>query len=124
GNAFARCLAAHYLADTESDPQKALEWDLKALEIAQSVPLEEEHPSDPTAAAVKTFYPSLYLSVADGYRKVGDFTSARRHVKEGTAWSAVLGLDAYGQRVRAELLRVAAQIDESDSGPSVVFDYD
>lgn len=123
GDPFARCMAAHYLADIQLDAQAELEWDLKALEIAQSVP-EGEIDEDAPPSAIAVFLPSLHLNLADDYRRLGDFPSARRHIKEGSARIALLGFDQYGQRVRAELLRASAQIDDGDSGPPIVFDFD
>jgi len=123
GDPFFRCLTAHYLADTQSDPNEALRWDMRALEVAESATVEGDA-TRPSAAALHAFYPSLHLNLADGFRKLGDFDSARRHADLGMESSAGLGLDAYGQNVRAGLVRVTAQIEELDRGPSVIFDFD
>ena len=123
GDIFHRSVAAHYLADTQQDPHGELKWDLQALEVADSLDPERAK-TYPQAAAVQAFYPSLHLNLADDYRKLGDFDNARRHADRGTELSGSLGLDAYGQSVRAGLVRVDSQIAERDSGPSVVFDFD
>lgn len=119
GDVFARILAAHYLADTEYDVQAELEWDRRALEVAESV--TGDHPS---ASAVRAFLPSLYLNLADDHRRLGEFQAAQRHLDLGYEHGGGLGLDAYGQHVRAALIRVGAQIEERDSGPPVIFDFD
>lgn len=121
---YVRCVAAHYLADTEEDLHKALEWDLRALKVAQSIDTGKGQDAHPSAAAVRAFYPSLHLNLADDYRKLGEFDKARHHVDLGNEMSGALGLDAYGQSVRAGLVRVDAQIQDLDSGPPVVFDFD
>jgi tetratricopeptide (TPR) repeat protein len=121
GNFFHRCVAAHYLADTAEDPQVELEWDLRALEIARSLN-DESAETYPLAAAVRTFLPSLYLNLADDYRRIGDFEKARQHADLGIELSRGLGLDAYGQTIRAGLMRVDTQIEERDSGPQIIFD--
>ncbi len=96
-------------------------WDLEALQIADTA---IEGGTDPTVAAVEKFLPSLHTNLADDFRKQGDFPKARHHVELGMESGGRLGVDAYGQRVRAELIRIESQIDESDSGPPVVFDFD
>jgi hypothetical protein len=123
GDIFHRSVAAHYIADTQEDLQNELEWDLRALEAARSMTAERAE-NYPSAAAVRAFYPSLHLNLADDYRKLGDFETARRHADWGNELSVSLGLDAYGQSVRSGLVRVESQIGERDSGPSVIFDFD
>lgn len=119
GDPYQRCVLAHYIADTQQDKQQELAWDLKALEAAKS--LSDDSPS---AAAVRVFLPSLHLNLADDYRRLGDFEKARTHIDAGGEVSGVLGLDAYGQTVRAGLVRVEAQITDHDSGPGMIFDFD
>lgn len=123
GDPFCRCVAAHYLADTQNDLQDELKWDRTALEIAESA-VEGLADGDASAARLQAFFPSLHLNLADDYRRLGEFATAREHADRGNELSGGLGIDAYGQRVRAELIRVAAQIDNGDSGPAVVFDYE
>ncbi len=118
---FHRCVVAHYLADTEDDLQAEVEWDRRALQEAESIGDDRSHPS---AAAVRAFYPSLHLNLADGYRRLGDFERARHHVDQGLGYSEVLGIDSYGQAVRGALSRVDSQITERDSGPPVIIDFD
>lgn len=121
GYAYQRCVLAHFIADTQHDPEEELAWDLEALQIAGAA---IEGGTDPTVAAVEKFLPSLHMNLADDFRKQGDFAKARHHVEQGMESGGTLGIDAYGQRVRAELLRIEAQIAETDSGPPVVFDFD
>ncbi|MGQ0680419.1 MAG: hypothetical protein ACT4OM_12320 [Actinomycetota bacterium] len=118
---FHRCVLAHYMADTQDDPLEELAWDRRALEVAETVSRDRQ---DPTASAVRAFFPSLHLNLADGYRRMGDFDQARRHVEQGIQDSGVLSFDAYGQNVRAGLNRVEAQIEDQNSGPAVIFDTD
>lgn len=121
GHAYQRCVLAHFIADTQHDPEEELAWDLEALQIADTA---IEGGADPTVAAVEKFLPSLHMNLADDFRKQGDFPKARHHVEQGMEAGGTLGIDAYGQRVRAELMRIEAQIAETDSGPPVVFDFD
>ena len=115
GNAFHRCVAAHYIADAQDDLREELDWDTSALEIADA------NAADPS---IRAFLPSLHLNLADCYRLVGDFEKAREHADKGMELSAVLGNDRYGRIVREGLIRVDAQIAEQDSGPAMVFDFD
>lgn len=123
GDVFHRSVTAHYLADTEDDPKGELEWDLRALEIAKSLK-DDLAETYPLAKAVRAFLPSLHLNLADDYRRIGDFQKARHHVDLGHELSGHLGLDAYSQTVRAGLVRVDAQIEQRDSGPPMIFDFD
>lgn len=119
GNPFHRCVLAHYLADIQHDPDLELEWDLKALEIADSTGED-----DPSAGAVRRFYPSLHLNLADAFRRRGDFKRAEYHLALGSESSGALEMDHYGHTVRSGLMRVATQIEERHQGPAVVFDLD
>jgi hypothetical protein len=115
GNLFHRCIAAHYIADTQDDPNDELAWDTRALELADA---------DPGDPSIRAFLPSLHLNLADGYRRIGDFAKAGEHVDKGLELSAVLGHDRYGQTVREGLIRVNAQVEERDSGPAMLFEFD
>lgn len=121
GLAYHRCLLAHFRADTQHELADELEWDLRALAIAEEA---TEKGDDSTTAAVKKFLPSLHMNLADDFRRQGDFPSARRHVERGMETGGELGIDRYGQTVRAELIRIESQIAERDSGPPVIFDFD
>lgn len=121
GLAYHRCLLAHFRADAQHELADELEWDLKALSIAEEA---MEKGDDPTLAAVKKFLPSLHMNLADDFRRQGDFRRAQRHIQQGMESGGELGIDRYGQTVRAELIRIESQIAASDSGPPVVFDFD
>lgn len=121
GVAYHRCVLAHFMADTQHDLEEELDWDLKALEAAEAA---IEQGTDPTLPAVERFLPSLHMNLADDFRKQGDFTRAQHHLERGMETGAGLGVDPYGQTVRAGLIRIETQIDERDSGPPVVFDFD
>jgi hypothetical protein len=120
---YHRSVTAHYLADTQIDPEEELKWDLRALEAALVV-FDDPSGTSPYLPAIQTFMPSLHLNLADGYRRMGDFEKARHHAEEGAASAGALGLDHYGQTVRGGLIRVQAQIEELDRGPSIIFDFD
>ena len=123
--AYYRSVTAHYLADTEDEPEEELRWDLLALEAVEGLASDPDATNpDPYAAAVRVFLPSLHLNLADDYRRLGDFDKARHHAEQGMEFGGALGLDHYGQTVRGGLVRVQAQIDELDKGPSIIFDFD
>lgn len=121
GYAYHRCVLAHFIADIQHHPDEELAWDLEALQIADAA---IEGGTDPTVASLEKFLPSLHMNLADDFRKQGNFPKARHHVQLGMESGGSLGIDAYGQRVRAELIRIEAQIADTDSGPPVVFDFD
>lgn len=117
--AYHRCVLAHFIADTQQAGAGELEWDLRALEIAQAA---LEAGDDPTAEAVEKFLPSLHMNAADSLRKQSDFSRAAEHVEQGLRLSGNLGLGPYGQKVRAELIRIEAQVNDLDSGPAMIFE--
>ena len=123
GDIFHRSVTAHYLADTEDDPLGELAWDLRALETASSLD-EERALNQPRAEAVRAFLPSLHLSVADDYRRMGDFEKASHHVDLGAELSQGLGQDTYAQTIRTRLIEITTQIEERDSGPLIVFELE
>ncbi|CAN5750990.1 hypothetical protein BH23ACT12_BH23ACT12_22450 [soil metagenome] len=120
---YHRSVTAHYLADTQVELEDELMWDLRALAAAESLTSEAED-SNSFATAVRAFFPSLHLNLADAYRRLGNFEKARHHAEQGMATGDVLGLDHYGQTVRGGLIRVQTQIDELDKGPAMIFDFD
>ncbi len=83
GDALHRCTLAHYLADTQDDPEEELAWDLRALSAAEELTedlLADRHESTPAARAL---YPSLHLNVAADYDRLGHREAARLHLRRG-----------------------------------------
>ncbi|NED21547.1 hypothetical protein G3I31_26395, partial [Streptomyces sp. SID9913] len=70
GDPLHRCTLAHYLADTQDDPEDELAWDLRALTAA-----EEARGDRPDgfgdAREVRALYPALHLSLATDYAGLG-----------------------------------------------------
>ena len=94
GDDFHRCVIAHFLADLQDDLPDELAWDERALAAVAGVTDEraqEYHPS----LQVRGFLPSLYLSLADDHRRLGD--------------------DAYGALVRSGLENVARALAEGST---------
>lgn len=63
------CVAAHYLARYQDNPQAVFEWNRESLNRANAL-------SDDR---VKGFYPSLYLNIGHSYETLGNLAEARRH---------------------------------------------
>ena len=66
---YEACVAAHYVARYEEDPQSVLEWNEKALRHAEMVGDE----------SVREFYPSLYVNLGHAHELVGNLAEARRY---------------------------------------------
>lgn len=66
---YDRCVAAHYVAHLERDPDEALRWNLAALAHAQLADQE----------LVAGFYPSLYVNLGRSYELTGDATQAAHY---------------------------------------------
>ncbi|GHF47221.1 hypothetical protein GCM10010218_30660 [Streptomyces mashuensis] len=109
GDAFHRCVLAHYMADVQDDPHEELAWDLRALEAADSLTdarVQQHH----ATLAVRGFYPSLHLNVAAAYEKVGAPDRARTHLAKARAHTDALGDDAYGEGIRGALDRLEERL--------------
>lgn len=89
-----RCVIAHFLADVQDETADELAWDLRALELA-----DDEH-----------WMPSLHLSLADDYRRLGDTTRAEEHLSAARARLGILAQDAYGDVIRSGVEHVAAAL--------------
>jgi hypothetical protein len=109
GKPLRLCALGHVLADTESDIAAELEWDLRALEAATGSREAEDKEAVPPVP--ESYLPSLHLSVANGYRRLGDLGRARRHVIFASNHIGALSDDAYGNLVRGGLRRLQAALD-------------
>lgn len=100
GEPLYRSVVAHHLADVQDTPEGALFWDTRALDSAFV-------PGIPLGEALLGFLPSLYLSLADSHRLVGDFDAARMQLALARGHASVLADDAYGRVIRAGVDHVA-----------------
>lgn len=66
---YEACIAAHYVARHQTNPQETLRWNQEALSRAKKV-------SDGRAAS---FYPSLYLNMGHSYETLGEPAEAQRY---------------------------------------------
>jgi len=64
---YEACIAAHYVAQHQEDPQDRLDWNQIALDKAQAV----------TDQRVDEFYPSLYLNMGKSYELLGRIDEAK-----------------------------------------------
>jgi hypothetical protein len=98
GDPFPRATVAHYTADLQDDPDAELEWDLRALAAADSIP-----DGSPAATEVRGLYPSLHLNIAADLDGLGRCDEAREHLAAAEAAQMHLPPDGYGRLVRAEI---------------------
>ncbi|MBB5125517.1 hypothetical protein [Streptomyces griseoloalbus] len=111
GDPLHRCTLAHYLADTQDDPEDELAWDLRALTAA------EEVAGDRLAAyegslAVRALYPSLHLNLAADYARLDRPDAARTHLHRARDAARTLADDRYGEGVRAAIRRLAIRLGD------------
>ena len=105
GDPLHRCSLAHYLADLQPDPAQSLAWNIRALDAADSL-TDDRAAAYHSSLAVAGFYPSLYLNLADDYRRLGAFEAARRELDAARDHLGALGRDAYGEMIRTALREV------------------
>jgi tetratricopeptide (TPR) repeat protein len=68
---YEACIAAHYVARRQTDPQTGLHWNQVALSRALAAGDER----------VRDFYPSLYVNLGRSYELLGDQAEASRYYK-------------------------------------------
>ncbi|MER6065179.1 hypothetical protein ACIBJF_31805 [Streptomyces sp. NPDC050743] len=103
GDPLHRCTLAHYLADTQDDPEDELAWDLRALSAA------EERGAPPSALGL---IPSLHLNLAADYVKLGRDEAARGHLRRARDAAAALADDGYGDGVWAAIGRLELRLGD------------
>ncbi|MFB7337390.1 hypothetical protein FNH09_31395 [Streptomyces adustus] len=108
-----RCTLAHYLADTQDDPDAELAWDLRALTAAEEL-TDGRCAGHDQVAAVRALYPSLHLNLAADYAKLGRSEAARSHVRRARGAAGALGDDSYGDGIRAAISRLELRLGEGD----------
>ncbi|MFJ5773741.1 hypothetical protein [Streptomyces sp. NPDC093094] len=110
GDPLHRCTLAHYMADTQDDPDAELAWDLRALTAAEEL-TDDRLASHQGAPAVRALYPSLHLNLAADYVKLGRPDAARVHLRRARHASEALADDMYGDGVRAAIGRLELRLD-------------
>lgn len=116
GDPLHRCTLAHYLADLYDDAAEALAWDIRALDAADALTnarAQEYHSS----LEVQGFYPSLYLNLADNYRRLSSFTAAQRELAAARATLHALPENPYGTMIRTAVDEVETAIQAEDTRP-------
>lgn len=68
-NDYDACIAAHYVARHQDNPNDRLHWNQVALDKAKAV----------TDNSVQEFYPSLFLNMGQSYESLGNFNEAKRY---------------------------------------------
>jgi hypothetical protein len=66
---FEACIAAHYVARCQDDPQENLRWNQEALRRAEAAGAQQ----------VASFLPSLYLNLGHAYEINGNTAEAQRY---------------------------------------------
>ena len=91
-------------------------WDERALAAVDGVSDERAQEFD-ESLRVRGFMPSLYLSLADDHRRLGDANRAREFLEKARATSDALGDDAYGELVRGAMDKVSRALAEGSTEP-------
>ncbi len=101
-----RIRLAHYLADVQDSPAEELDWDLRALAVADSVPRDA-----PAWAAIRGLYASLQVNVAADYEELGRREESGDHLAQAQAAERDLPADGYGSLVRSEIEALRRRLD-------------
>ncbi|QFU85391.1 hypothetical protein [Amycolatopsis sp. YIM 10] len=114
GDPFHRCTLAHYLADLYDDPAESLVWDVRALDAADALTDERAQQHD-ASLQVAGFYPSLYLNLADNFRRLGAFRAAAEHIGHAEQHTSALPDGPYGDTIRTAIREVSQAITDRDT---------
>ncbi|WP_394618847.1 hypothetical protein JNUCC0626_07020 [Lentzea sp. JNUCC 0626] len=116
GDDFHRCVIAHFLADLQDGQRDELMWDERALAAVDGVSDERAQQFD-QSLQVRGFLPSLYLSLAEDHRRLGDAASAHEFLEKAEAASDALGDDPYGELVKGIMGKVRQALAEGSTDP-------
>jgi tetratricopeptide (TPR) repeat protein len=94
-DAFEACIAAHYVARHQPNPEETLRWDQVAFRLARA------GRDDRTSG----FFPSLLLNLAHSYELLGDKEQAKQYYQSAMERAKVLPPDQYGNMVRDGISR-------------------
>ncbi|MFF1273327.1 hypothetical protein ACFVZC_07965 [Streptomyces marokkonensis] len=111
GDPLHRCTLAHYLADTQDDPEDELAWDLRALTAADEA-ADDRLAGYEGSLAARALYPSLHLNLAADYARLGRTDAARSHLRRARGAALTLADDRYGEGVRAAIGRLEILLGE------------
>lgn len=106
---FDRCVAAHYLADAQSDPREELRWDELALAAATDAAPEEFSDVIP-GVTLASFLPSLHLNLAADYERLGDLPRARAHAAAAMQAASALPATELGELTRQAIDRITRRL--------------
>jgi hypothetical protein len=109
GDPLQRCALAHSMADVQDAPADELDWDLIALEAAQSVNDSQVEQAG-MMGTVADFYPSLYLNLADVHNRLGNYFDSRAYLALAREPVPRLTPGDYAQLINNALDRVAIRI--------------
>ncbi|MBU7600072.1 hypothetical protein JGS22_021155 [Streptomyces sp. P38-E01] len=127
-SALQRSTVAHYLAQTQDEPDVGLVWDLRALAEADTLGATadgEGTTGRPGAAPapehravaqrelreVRSFYPRLHLSLAGAYARLGETAAARREIVRTRSALRALRTDRYAADLRADADRLERTLE-------------
>lgn len=94
-DALGACIAAHYVARHQDTPENTLYWNEQAL----------AHAGLADDAAVREFFPSLYLNLGHSYEVLGHHDKARMFYDLAADRVADITDGRYGRIVRAGIAR-------------------
>lgn len=116
GDPLHRCTLAHHLADLYETPAESLVWDIRALDAADAL-TNERAQRHHASLDVSGFYPSLYLNLADNFRRLGTFPAAADSIASAEQHVSALPDGPYGDTVRTAIGEVRTAIDTRHASP-------
>jgi hypothetical protein len=92
---FEACIAAHYVARHQPNPEETLRWNQVALRLAKAAGDDR----------CSSFLPSLLLNLGHSYETLGDLPRAKQYYESAGERARSLPPDHYGNVVRDGISR-------------------
>ncbi len=108
GDMYAACIASHFMAHAQNEPETQLAWHTRAFDSAEAARVAGDE-------RVAPFLPSLQANLADVYMRLGDRGQAKAYIEEARAGESALRDDAYGQSVRTLITRLNEALENDDN---------
>jgi hypothetical protein len=105
---FERCIAAHYVARSQTTPADNLRWNLESLEHADAI----------DDGRVSTFYPSLYLNIGWAHEDLGNRDEARRYYELAATRVTSLPEGPYRETIRDGIERGLQRVTSRPLDPA------
>ena len=103
------CIFSHYMADIQSELKDELYWDLRSLEFLERL-TDERLKEFNNNLSVKSLYASIYLNIAEDYRKNNMYDLSTKYINLAEKSSICLEQDGYANMIKNGIQRLKEKL--------------